>query len=241
MHWVAARRLGSVSVGTGALVSTIPDVIDRMQTIEGSLPRKDGVAIFNRLYLQVTLAVDSASSSTEFENRAFLDRLDVIFAGLYFDAEATVESRASCPLAWRPLVETRSDAREPIQFALAGMVAHIGHDLPIAVVSTCEELGLAPADDSAVHRDYQRVDAVLADVETKVAGWFDTGLIADIEDVTPKKTDEALAMWSLVGARDVAWAHAKLLWDMRHAGLIRDGYLETLACTTELAARAMLV
>jgi Family of unknown function (DUF5995) len=229
-------------VGTGALVSTIPDVIARMQAIDGSLPRKDGLAIFNRLYLQVTIAVDSASAGTEFENRAFLDRLDVIFAGLYFDAEATIDSPdASCPLAWRPLVETRSDAREPIQFALAGMVAHIGHDLPIALVATCEELGLAPADDSAVHRDYQRVDALLAVVETKVAGWFDTGLIADIEDVTPQKTDEAIAMWSLVGARDVAWAHAKLLWDMRHAGLLRDGYVDTLACTAELAARAMLV
>jgi hypothetical protein len=228
-------------VGTGALASTIPDVIALMRAIDGALPRKDGVAIFNRLYLQVTLEVDSASAGTEFENRAFLDRLDVIFAGLYFDAEATIESGAACPVAWRPLVETRSDAREPIQFALAGMAAHINHDLPIAVVTTCEELGLTPADDSAVHRDYQRVDALLAVVETKVAGWFDTGLIADIEDVTPKKTDEALAMWSLVGARDVAWEHAKLLWDMRHAGFIRDGYLDILARTTELAARAMLV
>ncbi len=228
-------------MGTGALVSTIPDVIARMEVIDGALPRKDGVAIFNRLYLQVTLAVDSASAGTQFENRAFLDRLDVVFAGLYFDAEATIESGTSCPVAWRPLVETRSQVLEPIQFALAGMAAHINHDLPIALVNTCEELGMAPADDSAVHRDYQRVDALLALVETQVAGWFDTGLIADIEDVTPKKTDEALAMWSLVAARDVAWDHAKLLWDMRHAGLIRDAYLDALARTTELTARSMLV
>ena len=228
-------------MGTGALVSTIPDVIARMRAIDGALPRKDGVAIFNRLYLQVTLEVDSASAGTEFENRVFVDRLDVVFAGLYFDAEATIGSGASCPVAWRPLVETRAQALEPIQFALAGMAAHIGHDLPIAIVTTCDELGLAPDDDSAVHRDYQRVDALLAVVETKVAGWFDTGLIADIEDVTPKKTDDALAMWSLVGARDVAWDHAKLLWDLRHAGLIRDAYLDAFARTTELAARAMLV
>ena len=228
-------------MGTGALVSTIPDVISRMKAIDTQLERKDCVAIFNRLYLQVTLAVDSASAGTEFENRAFLDRLDVVFASLYFDAEDTIASGARCPVVWRPLVEARSEAREPIQFALAGMAAHINHDLPIALVTTCEELGLVPADDSAVHRDYQRVDALLAVVETQVAGWFDTGLIADIEDVTPQKTDEALAMWSLVEARDVAWDHAKLLWDMRHAGLLRDGYLDALARTTELAARAMLV
>ena len=38
------------------------DVIARMHAIDAGLPRKDGVAIFNRLYLEVTLAVDSARS-----------------------------------------------------------------------------------------------------------------------------------------------------------------------------------
>jgi Family of unknown function (DUF5995) len=226
---------------TGAPISSIPDVIARMRTIDAALPRKDGVAIFNRLYLQVTLAVDSASAGTEFENKDFVDRLDVVFAGLYFDAESTISSGGACPVAWRPLVETRSQAREPIQFALAGMAAHINHDLPIAVVTTCEERGLEPGDDSAVHRDYQKVDGLLATVETKVAGWFDTGLIADVEDVTPEKTDEAIAMWSLAAARDVAWDHAKVLWALRDAGLIRDAYLDCLARSTELAARAILV
>jgi hypothetical protein len=212
-----------------------------MEAIDAALPRKDGVAIFNRLYLQVTLAVDAASVGTAFENKSFVDRLDVVFARLYFEAEATIDSGASCPIAWRPLVETRSQPREPIQFALAGMSAHINHDLPIAVVTTCEEFGLAPDDGSAVHRDYQRVDGLLATVENDVAGWFDTGLIADIEDVTPKATDEALAMWSLAAARDVAWAHAKLLWGLRHAGVLRELYLDALARTTELASRGMLV
>jgi hypothetical protein len=228
-------------VSPGAAASSIAEVIAHMEAIDGALPRRDGVAIFNRLYLQVTRAVDAASTGTEFENRPFLDRLDVVFAGLYFDAEATINSGASCPQAWRPLVDTRGQTREPIQFALAGMAAHINHDLPIAVVTTCEASGLAPDDDSAVHRDYQRVDGLLAIVEGEVAGWFDTGLIADIEDVTPKATDEALAMWSLTAARDVAWEHAKLLWGLRDAGLLRDAYLDVLAQTTELTARAMLV
>jgi Family of unknown function (DUF5995) len=228
-------------VSTDGGVSTIPEVIARMHTIDEALPRKDGIAIFNRLYLQVTLAVDAASAGTVFENRPFLDRLDVVFAGLYFDADPTIDSGTDCPVAWRPLVEARSEAREPIQFALAGMTAHINHDLPIAVVTTCEELDLVPEDDSAIHRDYQRVDELLAGVETHVAGWFESGLIADIEDVTPKKTDEAIAMWSLATARDVAWNHAKLLWGLRHLGPIRDAYLDVLARTTEMAARAMLV
>jgi hypothetical protein len=222
-------------------VSTIAEVIARMVVIYASLGRKDGVAIFDRLYLEVTRAVDTASAGTEFENRRFIERLDVVFADLYFAAEATVASGGSCPVAWRPLVETRAQRREPIQFALAGMTAHINHDLPIAVVTTCQELGLAPEDGSVVHRDYQRVNGLLASVETRVAGWFDTGLIADVEDVTPKKTDEAIAMWSIAGARDVAWEHAQLIWRLRDMAPLRDGYLDVLARTTELAGRAMLV
>jgi hypothetical protein len=222
-------------------VSTIAEVIARMRAIDASLGRKDGVAIFDRLYLQVTLTIDAASAGTAFENPGFVERLDVVFAGLYFDAEVVIASGTQCPVAWRPLIETRSQRREPIQFALAGMSAHINHDLPIAIVTTCEELGLAPDDDSAAHRDYQRVDGMLATVETKVAGWFDTGLIADIEDVTPEKTDEAIAMFSLVAARDVAWQHAKLLWRLRSMPPLRDGYLDVLARTTELTARAILV
>lgn len=219
-------------------ISDIPEVIARMRAIDASLPRKDGVAIFNRLYLQVTLAVDSASAGTEFENPEFLARLDVVFASLYFDAEATVGSGDKCPPSWRPLIETRSDHREPIQFALAGMTAHIHHDLAIAVVMTCQEVGLAP--DDAIHRDYQRVDALLAEVEKKVAGWFSTGLIADIEDVSPIRTDEAVAMWSIVAARDLAWTRATHLWDLGHMGMVRTAYLEELALSTELDARAIL-
>jgi hypothetical protein len=226
-----------MSAGSG--ISTIADVISRMRAIDGELPRKDGVAIFNRLYLQVTLAVDSASSGSEFENPEFIRRLDVTFAGLYFAAEATIDSDGGgCPASWRPLVEARSEQREPIQFALAGMTAHILHDLPLAVVTTCDEMGVEPAD--SVHRDYQRVDALLASVEKQVAGWFDTGLIADIEDVTPLKTDEALAMWSIVATRDLAWERARGLWDLRHVGLARSAYLDELALSTELQARALL-
>jgi hypothetical protein len=224
-----------------AAITTIPDVIAQMELIDSSLPRKDGVAYFNRLYLLVTRAVDSASADTTFANPAFLQRLDVVFAGLYFAAEATIAAGGPCPVPWRPLVEARADQREPIQFALAGMTAHINHDLPVALVQTCAEMGLAPADGSAVHRDFERVDAILAAVETQVAGWFDTGLIAAIEDVTPLKTDEAIAMWSIVAARDVAWEHAKVIWALRHLRPLEDADLAVLARTTELAARAMLV
>lgn len=212
-----------------------------MEEIDASLPRKDGVAYFNRLYLQVTKAVLEASTDATFQDPAFLDRLDPVFAGFYFEAEATIDSGATPPAAWRPLIETRSEPREPIQFALAGMNAHINHDLPLALVQTFQELDLIPDDDSPQHTDYERVNSILQTVETQVAGWFKTGLIADIEDVTPAAVDNAVAMWSIVTAREVAWDHAQVIWKLREIPGLAQGYEDVLARTTELSSRAMLV
>ena len=220
---------------------TIQSVIARMQEIDASLPRKDGVAYFNRLYLQVTKAVLVASAQTTFEDPPFLARLDVVFAGMYFDAEGTIATGAPCPVAWRPLIEQRSESRDPIQFALAGMNAHINHDLPLAVVQTCEELGIAPDDDTPQHADYERVNSILKTVETQVAGWFDSGLVADIEDVVPQQVDDALAMWSIVAARELAWDHAVVIWKLRKVPDLARAYADVLARTTELSGLAMLV
>jgi hypothetical protein len=121
------------------------------------------------------------------------------------------------------------------------MNAHINHDLPLAVVQTCQELGLAPDDDSPQHADYERVNSILKTVEGQVAGWFDTGLIADVEDVTPKDVDDALAMWSIVAAREIAWDHAQVIWNLRRMPELERAYTDVLARTTELSGCAMLV
>jgi hypothetical protein len=222
-------------------VNTIGDVIARMDEIDAALPRKDGIAYFNRLYLQVTKSVQSASASTTFEDPRFLDRLDVVFAALYFAAEATIESGLECPIAWRPLVQERAAERAPIQFALAGMNAHIGHDLALAVVQTCEELNLEPSEDSPQHRDFERVNALLKTVEDQVAGWFQSGLIADIEDVASKPTAYAVTMWSIVAARDIAWGHAEILWKLRDDRELSSMYADTLARAVELSSRGILI
>jgi hypothetical protein len=227
--------------GAPASPGSIADVIARMEQIDAALPRKDGVAYFNRLYLAVTKAVVAASGQTTFSDPAFLDRLDVVFAGIYFDAEATITSGAACPVAWRPLVEARAEPKAPVQFALAGMNAHINHDLPLALVQTCKELRLAPDGGSPEHADYERVNAILQTVENQVSGWFANGVIADIEDVVPAQVDNALAMWSIVAARELAWDHAKLIWSLRQLPDLMNGYIDVLGRTTELAGRAMLV
>ena len=94
-----------------------------------------------------------------------------MFANIYFAAVNALSGLSSdWPVAWQPLLATRGNPGiEPIQFALAGMNAHINHDLPMAVVTTCAELATAPGDGTH-HADYQKVDALLDRVRAVHSG-----------------------------------------------------------------------
>ena len=132
---------------------TIEGVIDRMRSIQDVLPEDDGVAAFNRMYLRVTDVVGEAVTGRTFQDKEFLGRLDVLFANTYFDAFDADANRDRVPAAWAPLFGARRKPHtHPIQFAFAGMNAHINHDLGLAVVSTCVELRREPVDGSPEHR-----------------------------------------------------------------------------------------
>jgi len=125
--------------------STVAEVVGLMHAIERALPRDDGVVFFLRLYRAVTEAVDEAvRPGGEYADPRFCGWLDVVFANSFFRAlrEAT-QRRPGVPKAWEPLIEARSrPGVVPIQFALAGMNAHINRDLPFALVETWAALDL---------------------------------------------------------------------------------------------------
>ena len=99
-----------------------------------------------------------------FADARFLERLDVGFAGLFFAALDEFErAPAGAPHAWLPLFTQRAKKGvAPLQFALAGMNAHINRDLPVALVATCRELGIDLREGSPEQGDYVQVNAVLA-------------------------------------------------------------------------------
>jgi hypothetical protein len=135
---------GALPVPDAPAVS-VAGAIARLEAIAAALPAADGLACFNRMYLDVTRQVNSQLGQGFFADPAFMTQLDVAFANLYFAAAGTAGTPAAEPLAWRPLIEQRAVAGiEPVQFALAGMNAHLNHDLPIAMVSTCTALATAP-------------------------------------------------------------------------------------------------
>jgi len=220
-------------------VTSVAEAIARMEAIDAATPADDGLACFNRMYLAVTQTVNSELSQGFFADPGFMTTLDVVFANFYFAAADAASEPATVPLAWRPLMEQRATAGiEPIQFALAGMNAHINHDLPVAVVTTCAELGTEPA--AGPHfADFQKVDQLLDAAEQSVRQSFESRPELAV-DRHLQAVDNLVACWSINSARDLAWQNSLVLWKLRPEPAASGFFLDGLAAATALASRLLL-
>ena len=222
-------------------VSTIDEVLSIMTAIDDRLPDTDGVKWFNRLYLQVTRSVRQAVAGTSFHDSRFMTELDVVFANLYFAAIAVGDVDASrAPSAWRPLLRARSQrgiAR--VQFALAGMNAHINRDLPQGIVQVFEHLGGDPTTDRTRRQDFDSVNELLDRVEGEVKRDFSVGLVG-VVDTVGGRADDAAAMFKVRVARAAAWTNAEVLWTLGATPSIRAAFFDTLDRSTGLAGRGLL-
>ena len=221
-------------------VTSVAGAIARMQAIGAALPAADGFACFNRMYLDVTSQVNSELDQGFYADPAFMTQLDVNFANLYFAAADVAGNPAAVPLAWRPLAEQRAEAGiEPIQFALAGMNAHINHDLPVAVVSTCTSLATSP-EVGQHYADYQKVDQLLDAAEQSIRQSFESAPELAV-DHHLSAVATLTSNWTMNSARDLAWSNSLLLWELRDIPVARGLLLDNLAAATALASRMLLV
>lgn len=220
--------------------TSVEDVIARLREIDAALPADDGVAVFNRMYLTVTeriaeIIARPAAAPTFRDPRVMAD-LDVRFAHLWlaaYDADTTGRTVAS---AWRPLFEGRGVGRLPVQYAIAGMNSHIEHDLPVAVVATCEANRLEP---DAVHDDYEAVNDVLAEVEGPIRRSFLDALGRQVDDRLGPIA-HLVSAWNIDKARDLSWVTVETLWVLRRTGFVRDRFLDGLGHTVGMTSRALL-
>lgn len=201
--------LALIATITNAAPETIADVIDVMTAIDAILPGTDGLKWFNWLYLEVTTAVQNNPLAGGFNNPQWLSRLDVIFAEFYFAAVSGFLQGRETPSSWRALFDARhTPGIERIQFALAGMNAHINHDLSLALLQTNAELNLAPVKGGPEHSDFERVNDIL---ETLLPATLDVlaqgGPIGEAAEDTGK-VGQLLAIWNVRQARDLAWDFA---------------------------------
>jgi hypothetical protein len=226
--------------GSSNIVDPIEAVAARMDAIAAPLPENDGVRRFNELYLAVTRAVALESATTTYADPAFISRLDIVFADLYFEAIDESEARHEMPKAWAPLFEARHKSGiAPLQFAIAGMNAHINHDLVLALVTTTKQFGCGLDRDTPQHRDYVSVNDLLNRVQDQIKEKFTTGVIKDI-DKAGGRVDDLVANWSVAAARDNAWTQAQILDAIGDNDFLRKQFLLALGRNVGFAGRALL-
>jgi hypothetical protein len=224
-----------------APVRSVEEAIALMKRIDATLPDSDGVKWFNRLYLRVTENVGAALTDAQFRDPAFLTTLDVVFANLYFSALAAgLTDTDGAPAAWRPLLQARnSPGIARIQFALAGMNAHINRDLPEGIVQSFLALGGDPITDDRREQDFDDVNAILERVEADVKTEFTVGALGVI-DRLGGPVDDAVAMWKVKAARSAAWTNAQALWGLRPFPPLRARFFTKLDGLVGLTGRGLL-
>jgi len=194
-----------IDITSGPPPTTIANVLALMQRIDALLPSGDGLKWFNLLYMTVTQKVDNSPPPGGWEDSAWLTRLDVVFAQLYFTAILDwLNDPANVPSSWKALFEARfRPGIERIQFALAGMNAHINHDLALALLQTDTELNLTPGKTSPEHDDFEHVNGILEAVLPEALEFLATGILGDLAEDS-EKIGRLLATWNVRAARDLA-------------------------------------
>lgn len=225
----AVRAFGTGDVGG------IDGVLARLRTLDARWPGGDGVGVFHRVYVTVTEEVGRLVDRGVFADARTATVLDVRFAERYLRAVRAEESGARPPACWRPLFQSRNHPGvRPLQFALCGINAHIGHDLALAVVDTCHTLGCEP---EAVQDEFDRVGELLTALEERVREDLMPG--PDLLELGDPLTHLAGA-WSLDRARDAAWVAARALWALRGLPEVADEVRERLDAGVGLVGRLLL-
>lgn len=209
----------------------VDGVVARMRALDAALPRHDGVAVFNRVYLAVTEAVDRDIDAGGFPDVQAAITLDVRFAEHYL----RVAEGGRPPACWRPLLQfRRCPGVRPLQFALSGINAHIGHDLALAVVDACRTLGCEPA---GLEDEFERVGDLLVLLEERIREELMPG--PDLLQVADPLT-HLFGSWSLERARDAAWSVARALWALRGLPDLAEEFTRRLDAAVGFAGRMLL-
>ena len=220
---------------------SIDQVIRTMEAIDALCCDGDGLKWFNWLYLGITRAVASRVNAGGFQDGAWMAALDVQFAGLYFAAIRNALSLQTPPQCWQVLLERRNwTALARIQCALAGVNAHINHDLPFAIVLTDGLTGGVPVHGEMHYTDYTALNATLSEHIDEAKAELHMRLLGDL--LPPmSQLEDAIAAFSVTAAREAAWNHAEILWSLRPFPSLYARTADTLDGMTAVIGKTLLI
>ena len=167
-------------------------------------------AIFSLAYLRVTENVRDAVRSGYFADTKWLNRVDTVFADLYFKTTSDWEAgrRANIPAAWKIALTAEDDrAVSGLGNFMLSMNAHINRDFPYVLA----KVGLTAPDGTSHKADHdrynQRLDSLYMPVFAEEARRFDP----TFDDVNFGTVEETAAGVIMRGWREMVWRHAELL------------------------------
>jgi hypothetical protein len=205
---------GAVAVGVADLLPRMEQQLDELTAVH------DPARFFLGTYLRTTRAVAKALDAGAFEDAAWVDQLDVVFAGYYLDALAAHRREpASAPATWRRVFDA-DRSLPPEAHVLLGVHAHVNVDLPQALIATMPPEDFA---DGVVcagrRRDHERIDQVLAervaaeDAELQRAGGHRTAF-----DRVLAPVNRTAVRRFLKEGRQTVWANTAVLHRARDDG-----------------------
>ena len=220
---------------------SIDDVLQLLHTIDKTCVDGDGLKWFNSLYLQMTETVQGLVKGGGFNDPAWLAELDVQFARLYATAVNGYLSGSGCPKSWAAMLSVRNNTLiARIQFALAGINAHINHDLSAAIVATCTARNTSPQHGTPQYSDYTSVNAAIDGLIENAKKELRVRLLGDPLPVI-SHVEDTIAAWGTAAAREQAWRHADALWHLRTFPIAAQGYLDGLDGLATFGNKMMLV
>ena len=231
-------ELLTASQGT---VQSVSAVLQTLQSIDATCIDADGLKWFNWLYLQVTQAVEARVAAGGFTDSAWLAELDVQFARLYFSALNSSLAGQAAPACWQVLFNSRNQVEiARIQFALAGINAHINHDLPEAIVATCQITATTPDHAGAHYGDYTALNSTLDNLVESAKRTLNVRLPGGALPPVSHLAD-IFAAWSVSAARESAWQNSEHLWQLRTLPFLGSSFMDVLDGFTTVIGKQLLV
>jgi hypothetical protein len=188
---------------------TIDDVIAGLDQIVADCKATNcTLGYFAILYRRVTRRVKAGILTGEFEDKARMERLVVLFANRYLEAYAQNQQQLPPTSSWKIAFEATKEPNHIVmQHLLLGINAHINLDLGIAAVTAVDQEPL-----ETIKRDFNDINRVLSELVAEIKmkmgqlspafGWLMP---------LAHKMDEKLVAFSIEEARDGAWRFAQRL------------------------------
>jgi hypothetical protein len=241
IQWTMLPYDAALLVILQASPQSIPDVLQILQAIDTTCADADGLKWFNWQYLQVTQAVEARVAAGGFTDPGWMAQLDVQFARLYFSALQSSLSGQAAPACWQILFNSRTQtAIARIQFALAGINAHINRDLPEAIVATCQVTGTTPDHGDTNYNDYtalnSTLDSLIDSAKRTLNVRLPGGALPPVSHL-----EDTIAAWDMTAARESAWLNAGHLSQLRSVPLLASSFMDVLDGFTTVIGKTLLV